>query len=99
MCDGFEQVDFVPAEVLGDQTYAPEPRWGKMQQMPYIEFYQGLRERNWTSEHYKPDAPLWRIQFFEDSGRFLRPAFSGLRWAEQFLWYYLGTTASHPQCL
>ena len=44
-----------------------------------MEFYQGLRERNWTSKHYDPDAQPWQIQFFRDSGRFMRPSFDGYR--------------------
>lgn len=44
-----------------------------------MEFYQGLRERNWTSKHYDPDAEPWSLAFFRDSGRFLRPTFSGYR--------------------
>lgn len=49
--------------------------------MPYMEFYQGLRERNWTSDWYQQDAPPWRVQIFQDSGRFMAPAFSGYRCA------------------
>lgn len=26
---------------------------------------QGLRERNWTSTHYRPDAEKWSLQFFQ----------------------------------
>lgn len=26
---------------------------------------QGLRERNWTSKYYKPDAEKWSLQFFQ----------------------------------
>ena len=51
----------------------------KLQQMPYMEFYQGLRERNWTSPWYKADAAPWRVQIYQDSGRLLAPAFSGYR--------------------
>lgn len=51
----------------------------RLEQMPYMEFYQGLRERNWTSQWYRDDAPPWRVQFFQDSGRFMAPAFPGYR--------------------
>ena len=33
--------EFVPAEVLGEEAgYAPEPRWGALREMPFMEFYQ-----------------------------------------------------------
>lgn len=73
------QESWVPGEVLGNAGYAPEPRWGKLQQMPFAEFYQGLRERNWTNAAYDANAPPWSVQLFQDSGRFLRPAFEGFR--------------------
>lgn len=73
------QESFIPGEVLGSAGYAPEPNWGKLQQMPFGEFYQGLRERNWTHPAYRPNAPRWNLQFFQDSGRFLRPSFDGFR--------------------
>ncbi|KAI7845492.1 hypothetical protein COHA_001038 [Chlorella ohadii] len=72
--------DFVPEEVLGTAAgYAAEPQWHRLPQMSYAEFYQGLRERNWTSKYYNPAAEKWQLQFFEDSGRFLRPSFEGYR--------------------
>lgn len=72
--------DFVPAEVLGTgYNYDPEPEWSSIPQMAYMEFYKGLRERNWTSEYYNPDADPWKLQFFEDAGKFLRPSFTGYR--------------------
>jgi hypothetical protein len=59
--------DFVPAEVLGAGAgYAPEPRWSSLPQMPYMEFYQGLRERNWTTKYYNQAAEKWSLQFFQD---------------------------------
>jgi hypothetical protein len=72
----------VPGEVLGKAGYAPEPKWHKVQQMPYAEFYQGLRERNWTNPAYDANAPPWNVQLFQDSGRFLRPSFEGFRHVE-----------------
>jgi cell division protease FtsH len=71
--------DFVPVDVLASPGYAPEPRWSSLPQMPYMRFFQGLRERNWTGPHYDPDAPAWDLQFFADSGRFMRPSFEGYR--------------------
>lgn len=49
--------------------------------MSYMEFFQGLRERNWTSEWYKEEAAPWKVEIFQDSGRFLAPAFPGYRCA------------------
>lgn len=69
----------MPGEVLGSTGYASEPKWQKLPQMPFAEFYQGLRERNWTNLAYDANAPVWNIQFFQDSGRFLRPCFDGFR--------------------
>lgn len=71
--------DFVPYEVLGGQGYGNEPKWASLEQMSFMEFYAGLRERNWTSEYYNPDADTWKMEFFQDSGRFLRPSFDGYR--------------------
>ncbi len=73
------QAKWLPSEVLGSAGYLDEPRWGKLQQMPIMEFHKGLRERNWTHPDYRPDAPKWKIHFFEDSGRFMRPSFVGYR--------------------
>lgn len=40
---------------------------------------QGLRERNWTSDQYKPDSEPWKIEIYEDSGRLLMPSWPGFR--------------------
>ncbi|GAB4820037.1 hypothetical protein N2152v2_007083, partial [Parachlorella kessleri] len=63
--DSFE---FVPPEVLGPAPAAEwtEPGWGKMAEMPFMEFYQGLRQRNWTSPHYDAQAEPWTVQFYKD---------------------------------
>ena len=53
--------DFVPVEVLGNVRYAAEPDWGSLPQMTYMEFYQGLRERNWTCKHFDPEADRWQV--------------------------------------
>lgn len=71
--------DFVPYEVLGQSPYGKEPKWNDIKQMSYMEFYAGIRERNWTSEYYNPDAERWELEFFEDSGRLFRPSFMGYR--------------------
>ena len=74
------EYDFIPVDVLGcGGKVIPEPDWKKLPEMTYMEFYQGLRKRNWTSKYYDPDAEPWSLQFFRDSGRFLRPAFGGFR--------------------
>lgn len=70
---GKETEQVVPLEVLRDIRYTPEPSWGKMERMSFFDFYQGLRQRNWTSRHFKASAEPWQIEFFQDSGRFLRP--------------------------
>jgi cell division protease FtsH len=74
-------VSFVPPEVLGAAAAAtaPEPRWKSIPRMEASELLAGLRARNWTSPHFDPAAPPWRLEFFSDSGRFLRPAFGGYR--------------------
>ena len=59
----------------------PRSRRFRLEQMPYMEFYHGLRERNWTSPWYKEDATPWRVQFFQDSGRFMAPSYPGYRCA------------------
>mmetsp|Transcript_16982 Transcript_16982/g.42620 ORF Transcript_16982/g.42620 Transcript_16982/m.42620 type:complete len:855 (+) Transcript_16982:187-2751(+) len=69
----------VPPEVLGQQPYSAEPNWYKLDQISIIELMRGLRERNWTNPLFKPDAEPWHIEFFQDSGRFLAPSFSGYR--------------------
>lgn len=72
--------DFVPYEVLGSSAgYEGEPKWTELKQISYMEFYAGLRERNWTSKYYNPDAPQWDLKFYQDSGRLFRPSFVGYR--------------------
>jgi hypothetical protein len=66
------EYDFVPPSILGDSYYKanaePEPDWRSMPQMNKNLFLQGLRERNWTSEFYKPDAPKWHIRLWSSGG-------------------------------
>jgi hypothetical protein len=39
-----KQYDFVPTDVLGQGAgYAPEPRWNRLPQMSFMEFYQVRR--------------------------------------------------------
>ena len=72
--------DFVPYEVLGPSAgYEGEPKWTELKQISYMEFYAGLRQRNWTSKYYNPDAPPWDLKFYQDSGRLFRPSFVGYR--------------------
>ncbi len=70
---------YIPPEVLGDVTYDAESDWQGMPQISYMEFYHGLRQRNWTSEYYDSAVEPWDLKFFRDSGRFLRPIFPGFR--------------------
>ncbi|KAL0050459.1 hypothetical protein WJX82_011563 [Trebouxia sp. C0006] len=71
--------EYIPSEVLGNVNYDAEPDWQSLPQMPYMELYRGLQQRNWTSEHYDASAQPWDIKFYRDSGRFLRPIFPGFR--------------------
>ena len=71
--------DFVPYDVLGGTRYQTEPTWNALPQKSYMEFFAGLRERNWTSSYYNPDVVKWDVQFFQDSGRLFRPSFMGYR--------------------
>lgn len=67
------------SEESGGGSTPPEPNWWKLPRMNFMEFYQGLRERNWTSKHYNENADTWEMQFFKDAGRMLRPSFPGYR--------------------
>ncbi|GLI60691.1 hypothetical protein VaNZ11_002895 [Volvox africanus] len=55
---------YIPRSVLGDYRTEVEPDWRSMPQMSVVQLYNGLRQRNWTSSHYRPDAEPWRVQFF-----------------------------------
>jgi hypothetical protein len=72
---------FVPPHVLGDtyNTVEPEPAWKSLPEMPCNLFLHGLRERNWTSPFYNPDASKWNIEIWKDSGRFMMPSYPGYR--------------------
>jgi len=69
----------VPNEVLGNASYMPEPDWYGVPQVSIAELLRGLRERNWTNKMYNPNAEPWTLDLFADSGRFIRPTFSGYR--------------------
>ncbi|MEW5314131.1 MAG: hypothetical protein WDW38_005651 [Sanguina aurantia] len=57
--------NYIPLSVLGDYSTAKEPNWLKVPQLNFFEFYQGLRERNWTSPHFGASSPPWQLQFFQ----------------------------------
>ena len=56
---------WVPEEVLGAGVFEVVPEWRRMPQMSYLEFYNGLQRRNWTSELYDPQAEPWKLAFYE----------------------------------
>lgn len=72
---------FVPPSVLGAtyNTLEKEPAWGKLNEMPLNLFVHGLKERNWTSPFYDPEAPTWHLEIWKDSGRFMAPSYPGYR--------------------
>eukprot|EP00746_Dinoflagellata_sp_MGD_P154369 gnl/MRDRNA2_/MRDRNA2_84769_c0_seq1.p1 gnl/MRDRNA2_/MRDRNA2_84769_c0~~gnl/MRDRNA2_/MRDRNA2_84769_c0_seq1.p1 ORF type:complete len:755 (+),score=34.34 gnl/MRDRNA2_/MRDRNA2_84769_c0_seq1:57-2267(+) len=47
-----------------------EPSWITIEKMPILQFFQWIRERNWTSRFYNGKASPLCIQFFRDAGRF-----------------------------
>lgn len=71
----------MPPSVLGDKYDfpPPEPKWRETERVPLNLFLHGLRERNWTSPHYNQDAPKWNIELWIDTGRLMRPSFTGYR--------------------
>lgn len=74
-----EKIAFVRGESLGGESYASEPKWNEMEEIPFMQLYKGIEQRNWRSEFYDPDSTPWRISFFEDCGRLFRPSFKGFR--------------------
>ncbi|CAL8467968.1 g7506 [Coccomyxa elongata] len=72
---------WVPKDVItaSGQYVSKEPAWAQLPQMSFMEFYQGLRERNWTSKYYKEDSEPWKIEIYEDSGRLMQPSWPGFR--------------------
>ena len=57
--------NYIPESVLGDWQYEVEPNWRQMDQMPLLEFFQGLRQRNWTDRRrYDPKSEPWRLQLY-----------------------------------
>ncbi|KXZ42968.1 hypothetical protein GPECTOR_109g211 [Gonium pectorale] len=55
---------YIPRAVLGDYRHEVEPDWRSLPQMSIVQLYDGLRQRNWTSPYYRPDAEPWRLQLF-----------------------------------
>lgn len=74
-----EEHQYVPPEVLGAMHYDDEPAWETMPEMPYMEFFHGLRQRNWTSPYHNPQAEPWDLRIFRDSGRLFHPSWPGFR--------------------
>ena len=70
---------YIPPEVLGSMHYDDEPNWETIPQMTYMEFYHGLRQRNWTSPYFNARAQPWTLKIFRDSGRLFRPVWPGFR--------------------
>ena len=72
-----ERFQFVHPEVVWDtKAFMKSSRWRRMPRMPYMEFYHGLRQRNWTSPFYDKDAEPWTIEIYLDGGqRWPRTAF------------------------
>jgi hypothetical protein len=60
--------DFVPVEVLGPAPAAATaaPAWHRMPEITFMEFFHGLRQRNWTSKYYDAQAEPWTVQFYKD---------------------------------
>lgn len=75
----FVQVEYISPQVLGTSEIVTEPEWEVYPKMSRMEFYHGLRQRNWKSEYFNPESDPWRLQFFVDSGRLFRPSYSGYK--------------------
>ncbi|KAF5832521.1 hypothetical protein DUNSADRAFT_11559 [Dunaliella salina] len=60
--------NYVPISVLGDWAFEIEPQWTGLNQVSVLEFFAGLRARNWTARPYfNPSAAPWRVQLFRCS--------------------------------
>ncbi|KAK9845482.1 hypothetical protein WJX81_007602 [Elliptochloris bilobata] len=72
---------WIPDDVIiaGGAYELQEPQWLELEQMSFMEFFQGLRERNWTTKWYQPKAEPWKVEVFQDCGRLLQPSFPGYR--------------------
>ena len=44
---------YIPFTVLGDYQFEPEPNWLELSPMNVELFWEGLRQRNWTSDSYR----------------------------------------------
>eukprot|EP00894_Picocystis_sp_ML_P005014 jgi/Pico_ML_1/55531/g1204.t1 len=71
----------LPANVMGETFGQPavEPDWKNLPRMPFMEFYQGLRERNWTSDYFVQSSDPWKVDVFRDGGRSWKSSFWGKR--------------------
>lgn len=74
-----ETFQFVRPETLDGGMEISEPKWERMNEIPFMQFYKGIETRNWRSPFFNPDAPPWKIRFYEDFGRLFRPSFPGYR--------------------
>lgn len=74
-----EKIAFVRGESLDGGMYVQEPEWEALEEIPFMQLYKGVEERNWRSPFYDPNAKPWQILFFEDCGRLFRPSFNGYR--------------------
>jgi len=48
-----EAYSYIPLTVLGDMVTQPEPNWLEMTQITAEELFVGVRQRNWTSKHFR----------------------------------------------
>ena len=76
-----EHFDFISSSSFGTipHDFSREPHWHKLPQMPANVFLHGLRERNWTSPYYNPNASKWTLQLWQDHGRYFSFGFHGYR--------------------
>lgn len=74
-----DKLEFVRSETMGDSPFHTEPQWDELEEIPYMQFYKGIEERNWRSDFFRPSSTPWKVCFFEDSGRLFRPTFPGFR--------------------
>ena len=51
-----------------DTYKARDPRWGRLERMPFVDFLIGLRERNWTSPSFDPKAEPWTVHVYKGGG-------------------------------
>ena len=49
---------------------ARDPKWGRLERMPLVDFLLGLRQRNWTSPSFDPQAEPWTVNMYKSRGAF-----------------------------